>query len=369
MNEITIIEAVERYLRGEMLPEEKQHFEDLRKSNPEIDQFVVEHTLFLQQMDKFGERKEFKSVLHDVHLSLDENGEIDSPVLTGRAKLVYLWNRYKRVSAIAASIAGITAIALSVLVWAVTPKSSAGEMDKLKGEIKDIKTSTSNEFSKIKSDIKDKIAPKVDPDIYTTGTGTAFVIDAKGYLVTNSHVVDKAKDVAVENEKGEYLAHVVYSDVTKDIAILKIDDEGFKPYSSIPYSFSRSQADLAEPIFTLGYPRSEIVYGQGYLSAKTGFNADTLSCQIDINANHGNSGSPILNANGEVIGILNGRQTNIEGFAFAIQSRNIFNVLDDLKKDTLYKKLKLNTRTQLVGMERKQQVKKLTDYIYMVKVK
>ena len=114
--------------------------------------------------------------------------------------------------------------------------------------------------------------------------------------------------------------------------------------------------------------RSEIVYGQGYLSAKTGYNGDTLSCQIDIAANHGNSGSPILNKNGEVIGILNGRQANTVGFAFAIHGKSIFSAIEELKKDSDYQRVKLNTRSSISGMDRTEQVKRVQDYIYMVKV-
>lgn len=57
MGDIKVLEAVERYIRGEMNPDERLHFENLRKTNPEIDQLVVEHTLFLQQMNRFGEWK------------------------------------------------------------------------------------------------------------------------------------------------------------------------------------------------------------------------------------------------------------------------------------------------------------------------
>ena len=54
MEELQILEAVERYMRGELTPDEKVYFEDLRKSNPEVDQLVVEHTLFLQKMNEMG---------------------------------------------------------------------------------------------------------------------------------------------------------------------------------------------------------------------------------------------------------------------------------------------------------------------------
>lgn len=366
MDDIKILDAVERYVKGEMNPDERLHFENLRKTNTEIDQLVVEHTLFLQQMNRFGEWKKFRSSLNDVHTNLTEQGKIDSARLTGKAKVVYLWNRYRRVAAIAASIAGITTIMLSALVWTITPKTPTIEIEKLKGEIikgKEKAKQTDNELNKLKSRFSAK-----DPIVYTTG-GTGFIVDTKGYLVTNAHVVEGAKNIAVQNSKGEYLAKVVFTDIQKDIAILKIEDDNFKPFTAIPYAVSRSSAALADQIFTLGYPRNEIVYGQGYLSAKTGFNGDTLSCQIDIAANRGNSGSPILNKNGEVIGILNGRQTNTEGFAFAIQGKHIYKVLDDLKKsDTSYQRVKLSSKSSIAGMDRTQQVKKVEDYVFMVKV-
>ncbi len=366
MDDIKILDAVERYIRGEMNPDERLHFENLRKTNTEIDQLVVEHTLFLQQMNRFGEWKNFRSSLNTVHTDLAEQGKIESARLKGKAKVVYLWNRYRRVAAIAATIAGITTLAISALVWTITPKTPAAEMEVLKAKINAVENKTKQQDKEINT-VKNKINSPGTPIIYTTG-GTGFIIDAKGYLVTNAHVVEGAKNIAVQNGKGDYLAKVVFTDKQKDIAILKIEDENFKPYTSIPYSISKSSAELAAPIFTLGYPRNEIVYGQGYLSAKTGFNGDTLSCQIEIAANRGNSGSPILNNNGEVIGILNGRQKNAEGFAFAIQGKHIYQVLDNLKKDTSYQKVKISSKSSIAGLERTQQVKKVQDYVFMVKV-
>ena len=76
MEQLHLLEAVERYLRNEMPSEEREHFEQLRKTNPEVDQLVVEHTLFLGQLNKFGEVKDFKSTLHDIHNNLISAGTI-----------------------------------------------------------------------------------------------------------------------------------------------------------------------------------------------------------------------------------------------------------------------------------------------------
>src|SRR5678815_703219 len=110
MDDIKILDAVERYIRGEMTPDERLHFEQLRKTNAEVDQLVVEHTLFLQQMNRFSEWKNFRLGLQEVHTELAEQGQINSDQPRGRARVVYLWRKYKRVTAIAASIAGITTI-------------------------------------------------------------------------------------------------------------------------------------------------------------------------------------------------------------------------------------------------------------------
>lgn len=368
MDDIKILEAVERYINGEMKPDERVYFENLRKSNPEVDQMVVEHTYFLQQMNRFDETKKLKSILNDVHINLAEKGAIKFPRLKGKAKVVFIVNKYKRVAAIAASIAGLTALTMSAFMWSFSPtKKQTKEIEYLDGQIRAIKTVTNKQQQEINR-VKNYISTPAPEIIYKTG-GTGFLISAKGYLATNAHVVSDAAHIAIQNKDGKDLqAKLVYIDREKDIAILKIEDTAFKAPSSLPYGIRQASSDISEHIYTLGFPRNDIVYGEGYLAAKTGYNGDTLTCQISIAANRGNSGSPIFNHNGEVIGILSAKQTTAEGAVFALQSKYIFDAFRELKKDTTYQNIKIPAVSKLKGADRKQQVEKISDFVYIVKV-
>jgi serine protease Do len=370
MEEISILETVERYIRGEMLPEERVYFEQLRKTNPAVDQLVVEHTIFLSELGAYGEQKQFKSQLHETYTDLVRSGDIKE---TAPAKLVFLWKKYKRVVFVAATIAGITALGISGLISYVSPKVNNSQLQELNRNFQHQQQQINNVARTINSQ-RTVSSPVAEDSRFTSG-GTGFLIDAKGYLVTNAHVVRNGTQVVVQNSKGEYMARIIHVDVHADLAILKIEDSTFKAASTLPYSISRSGADLAEGIFTLGYPRDdEIVYGEGYMSAKTGFQGDTLACQIAVAANPGNSGGPVLNENGEVIGILSTRELKAQGVVFAIRSRNIFRVVDEMKSDSTLLKgdstivhIHIPSASAIKGMKRTQQIKRIQDCIFIVK--
>lgn len=362
MNEdVQLLETVEKYILGELNDQERALFEQMRKTNPDLDQLVVEHTLFLQRLGEFGEHKAFKSLLHETHNHLIDNQEIREEL--PKLRILQQVNKYKRVFAMAASIAGLTALAISGLVTYFTPKSNPHEIALLKKEINAVKISqkqAQKELNTIKTIPKGPAAPG-------KFGGTGFLIDGKGYLVTSAHVVSKADSVYIVNNKGEYFkTKTIHVNDNTDIAILKIIDSRFVAVDRLPYGIRRGKADLGEQIFTLGYPRTEIVYNEGYLSAKTGFDGDTIAYQIAISANPGNSGGPIFNHAGEVIGVLSGKQISAEGVVFSSQSKNIFAALDSLHDDSSPLTLKIPTHSSVKGIERVQQIKKIEDCIYNV---
>jgi len=364
MKDTALLDAVERYIRGEMLPEEKVFFEHIRATNPEVDQMVVEHSLFLDQFTQYGEIDKLKSQLKAVHEQLTREGEIEK---SRPVKVVTLWNKYKRVIGVAASIAGVTALAISGLVSALSPKVSNEHVELLYRQIQKTDAKVNDLTHKFNSNSAPASAP------FDHG-GTGFLIDGKGYLVTNAHVVQNATQVKVQNNLGEFDARIVRLDNHSDLALLKIEDSSFHAFANLPYSINKNGADLGEELFTLGYPRDEIVYNKGYMSAKTGFKGDTLSCQITIAANPGNSGTPVLNNDGEVIGIVSSSQQNAQGVVFAVRSKNIFRAIDAMKSDsTLLKSdstlshLHLTQTSSIRGLDRKQQIRRIEDCIFIVK--
>ena len=364
MEEIQILEAVERYVRGEMTPEERIFFEELRKNKTEIDQLVVEQTMFYNKLENFSDWKNYKSSLHEVHNSLLEKGEIKEE--NRKAVVRELWKKYKRVMAVAASIAGVTTLLIATTVSMITRNTNKKELQDLRIEFKnEVAKKNKETLDKVEKKIEDK-APKNTP-IKSGGTG--FLIDGKGYLVTNAHVVNGSSSVLVQNAKGqEFRATIVHINIAADLAILKIQDNDFKSLGVLPYSIRKTSAELGEELFTLGYPRNEIVYNEGYMSAKTGFKGDTMTCQIGVPANPGNSGGPVFNKYGEVIGIINTRQVEAEGVVFAVTAKNIFRTLDEIKKeDSAIKNLKLPINSTIKNLERTQQIKKIEDCIFMVK--
>lgn len=364
MDDILLLDAIERYLSGEMSAEERSYFENLRKTTPEIDQMVVEHNMFLHQIADYAANIQIKQTLHEVHQHLLERGDLnEGGALSTKGKVIQFWNKYKRVTAIAASVGGVIALFISGLAMYFSTSVNDPKLEQLG---KDLEVVKKNQQAQV--NIINEVTSKIPTNARLLSGGSGFLVDPKGYIVTNAHILKGTGAIVVNSKGAEFKSSIVLIDHDKDLAILKINDEEYETVKSIPYSIQKTNSSLGEEIFTLGYPRNEIVYGMGYLSAKTGFNGDSLSYQIQISANPGNSGAPVFNKNGEVIGVLSTRQAQADGVAFAVKSKNIHSIIEDLKKsDTAFRKVKLPSKSALKGVERKTQITKVEDCVFFVK--
>ena len=176
------------------------------------------------------------------------------------------------------------------------------------------------------------------------------------------------KNIYIENRKGDfYKAVALYTDKEVDLAILKITDTAFKAVGNLPFSIKKGNSELGEQFFTLGFPRNEIVYGEGYLSAESGSDGDSSAYQLNVSANPGNSGGPVINSKGEIIGIITAKDSKADGVVYAAKSINILTLLDKLKKmDDQYQVIKTPNKTDLKKLDRVHQVKKMQEYVFIV---
>ena len=187
MDDILLLDAVERYMKGEMSPKERTFFEDLRKNNPEIDQLVVEQSFFINEVEHYSAVKNFKHTVNMVESELAEEGIISKSRLKTSAKIAYMWKRSQRSIAIAACIAGIISILTASLVLIYTKKVSDNNKMDLIARIKNTEKNVNIIQSEIQTGHSQKLIPaNPSPDYRATG----FLIDGNGYLVTNAHVVN-----------------------------------------------------------------------------------------------------------------------------------------------------------------------------------
>ncbi len=137
------------------------------------------------------------------------------------------------------------------------------------------------------------------------GNGTGFFITTDGYLLTAYHVINDASKIQVWTGKGLSPAKVIRVDSANDIALLKVDGARFE---ALAIKSSRD-AKVGQEVFTLGFPNiqlqgTEAKYTQGNISSLSGIADDPRLFQISAAVQPGNSGGPLLNAEGQVVGLI-----------------------------------------------------------------
>jgi S1-C subfamily serine protease len=196
-----------------------------------------------------------------------------------------------------------------------------------------------------------------------TATGSGFVVDKDGTIVTNAHVVEGADSVQVRfAENGDFIdAEVKGVDTSSDVAVLKIDPSDVKDLTPIPLGDS-SKAQVGDPVIAIGNPfgysrtvTTGIVSGlQREIQAPNGFTIPDV-IQTDASINPGNSGGPLFDANGRVIGInsqiaTGGGQGSV-GIGFAVPINTAKELLPDLKAGETIERAYLGVQMQDVSKQ------------------
>lgn len=203
-------------------------------------------------------------------------------------------------------------------------------------------------------------------------SGTGFAITSNGLIITNNHVIEGAKKIKVRGVNGDfsrtYTAKLIIKDQHNDLAIIKIDDYSFSSLGEIPYTIKTSTSSVGENIFVLGYPLratmgDEVKLTNGIVSSKTGYQGDVTSYQVSAPVQPGNSGGPLFNNKGQLIGIINAKHTGAENASYAVKSSYLTNLIDLLD----YPPTLQNVNT-VTGKPLTKQVQIIKRFVYIIEV-
>lgn len=358
MNDGKLLEEIERYLNGEMSADERKQFEALSSGDALIAQKIAEHKEFLKLLKQYSDRLALEARLSAIHDEIDVHTMAEE-LMVHPSGIVRFWRNHHSKISVAASVA-IFAVMFAMFITGSFNNHDAKmqqlsqDVSKLKHQA-DVINTTIHHINQL---------PAKAPEKYR---GTGFAITSDGLIATNYHIVMGNDSVYVQNNAGKaFKAKVLYTEPESDIAILKITDTSFRTLAPIPYTIKRSESDLAETVYTLGYPQDSPRYNKGDLTAASGINTDSIDYEISVPVNPGNSGGPLLDNRGNIIGIVRGKETQSEGVSFAVKSAYLINAIDSVNKAN--NNITLNTKNTMANLSTVQQVKKLKNYVFMVKV-
>ncbi len=184
----------------------------------------------------------------------------------------------------------------------------------------------------------------------SSGSGSGFFNQEKNVVVTNYHVVQGNKIVAVETQsKDRYLAHVIYNNPDEDLAFLKVNF----PEGAAPTEISINKEDnlkVQDKVYVLGFPFGmPFTITQGIVSSTRQLMDGKNFIQTDAAVNPGNSGGPVVNQAGELVGVTTAKFTNADNVGFAIPKEVVLRELDILDNNTEHKfSVKCNTCNTLL---------------------
>jgi serine protease Do len=351
------------YLNNTLSAEEKVSFDLRVKDDSIFANAFYEHKLIIQSLNNQNTRIELKSKLKTIHK--DVFGE-NTKIISINSEETFA-KRHGRTLAVAASTA-IIAVLSTVAILSTGGyllKQQSNQITDLNRVVMELKASSDGIVEGITMSNKKTLYAPANLE------GSAFALNNKGYIITSYHMVKDADSIFIQNSSTERtLSKLILSDPKMDLAILKIDNAELLSNWQVPFSLKEKGIDVGEKVFTLGYPRKEMVYGEGSLSSLSGYSNDTSMYQISIPVNPGNSGGPLLDDNGNIIGVIRGKISSAEATGFAIKANEILNSITELAADTTHKDLltKGNKKSQLKNMKRSEQIKRINPYVFNVLV-
>ena len=227
----------------------------------------------------------------------------------------------------------VTAMAVAGCVTADETDTQVGErvaaeLTRLAPTATPVPTATPT-VAELVSRFRSSIAQIITP----TGTGTGFVYDVSGLVVTNAHVVGDRREVTVALGDTEYRGHVLNRNEGADIAVVKVDSDG--DFAAVSLG-SAGRVALGEDVMALGFPLSsqlgdDLTVTRGIVSARRRFEGYGYF-QTDASLNPGNSGGPLLNRDGDVIGVITFGVAEAEGVGFALSVDELNSRLESLSR-------------------------------------
>lgn len=202
----------------------------------------------------------------------------------------------------------------------------------------------------------------------TTWTGTGFSL-LDNYVVTNNHVIEGANKVYIQgingNNKKTYEAEVISTDKVNDLAIIKVKGTSILS-ANIPYSVKTKVSDVGEDVFVLGYPLTttmgnEIKLTTGVISSRSGYQGDISLYQISAPIQPGNSGGPLFDSKGNIIGIVSAKHIGAENVGYAIKTSYLKKLIEHSISSSI-----LPVDNKIANFNLSSKVKKVKDFVYSI---
>jgi S1-C subfamily serine protease len=352
-------ELFDAYLNSELSGEEKAAFEQRLASDSVFNQAFAQHCELLEVLEKAEHRSQFKKRLKAMH----------EQTIGRHSKIIPLGEetfarKHGKTIAVAASTA-LFAVFSTVAVLSAGGyllKKQSNQITELKRDVMKLQASNNGIVEGIIGRNKSVYAP-------ANVEGSAFALNNEGYIVTSFHLINGADSIFIQNSVTErVLANLVFSDPKLDMAILKVVNDTVTKAWQVPFTLVDRKVEVGEKVFTLGYPRNEMVYGEGSLSSLSGLNNDSCMVQISIPVNPGNSGGPLLDEYGNIIGVIRGKVTTAEATGFAIKAKELIRAIQ-IQSEKSETKVSLKTgRTKNKAGKRTEQIKKINPYVFNVMV-